>query len=44
VKQDYRDVDLQTIKEEKRIGNMVNYHQQEFKGNQEKPIVRRAKV
>jgi len=38
------EVDLLAFKEEMHIGNMVNYHQQEFKGNQEKPIVRRAKV
>lgn len=44
MKQDYTDVDLQTIKEEMHVGNMVNDQRQEFKGNQEKPIVRRAKV
>ena len=44
MKQDYMEVNVLAIKEEKRIGNMVNYHQQDFKGNQEKSIVRRTKV
>jgi hypothetical protein len=44
VKQDYTEVDLLAFKEEMHVGNMVNDHQQESKGNQEKPIIRRAKV